>query len=127
RDVNIHSEPLQVFFWHGPKFPDKHLQKDEDGEEYLETDCLEWSGTTDDHGEIIVTMKVGRDGEEERVGTNVKWTFEEDDETHIANYCYDGLASVDAIIKEFVALRKSLGFKDEPDPPRTMMIGSLAT
>ncbi len=125
RDVNIHQEPLQIFFWHGPKFPEKYLQKDEDGEEFVESNFIKWSGTTDERGEIRVTMKVGREGPEEKVETNVKWTFEEDDEKHIPDYCYDGLERIDALIKEFAALRKELGFNDEPDPPGTMMMGSL--
>ena len=126
RDVNIHQEPLRIFFWHGPKFPKKYLQKDDDGAEFIETDLFEWSGTTDEKGQIIVTMKVGRDGTEETVEPNVLWAFEEEEnEKDVANYCYEGLERVDAIIKEFAALRETLGFNDEPDPPGTMMMGSL--
>lgn len=125
RDTNIHQEPVEIFFWHGPKLPEKHIQRDADGEEYIESDVIEWSSTTDEHGEIRMTMTIGKDGVEEQVGTNVKWTFEEDDEKGVADYCYDGLAAVDNIIKEFAALRKQLGFNDEPDPPGTMQMGSL--
>jgi len=125
RDTNIHQEPLQIFFWHGPKFPEKYVQKDEDGEEFIESNSIEWSSTTNELGEICMTMKVGNDGPEEKVGTNVKWAFEEDDEKGVADYCYDGLAAIDGIVKEFAALRQKLGFKDEPDAPGTMMMGSL--
>ena len=125
RDVNIHQEPVHVFFWHGPKFPEKYLQKDEDGEEFIETNSFEWSSTTDDRGEIRVTIKVGRDAVEEPTQVNVHWTFEEDDEKGVAQYCYEGLERVDGIVKEFVELRKQLGFRDDADPPGTMMMGSL--
>jgi hypothetical protein len=125
RDLSIHQEPLNVFFWHGPTFPKKHLQKDEDGEEYIESNYFGWSSTTDERGEIRVTMQVGKDGVDESVETNVNWTFEEDDEKGIAAYCYDGLEKVDALVKEFAELRAKLGLPDEPDPPGTMMMGSL--
>ena len=92
RNQTVHRGPIkEVYYQAGPPIPD----------EGIETNHFEWTHTTDDYGNIICTMKVGKEGQEIRVTPVVHWVFRLPEERELLTTCRYGLERMDAMLGEW--------------------------
>lgn len=56
------------------------------------------------NGQVRTFLKVGKDGPEEEVETQISWHFTDDDPHDGMQHCYEGLEKMDAMLKELSAL-----------------------
>jgi hypothetical protein len=97
RNTALHVEPFDLYFKQGFKFPEKYGG-------VITTDHLEVREETDPTGQIMMRLKVGKEGPEEEVEPQISWHFSEDDPRDVMNHCYEGLEKMDALLKELTAL-----------------------
>jgi len=105
RDIALHAEPFDLYFYQGFKFPERYG-------DCITTDHLEVKEGRDLDGNVTMTIKVGKDGETEPVEPRISWHFAEDDPLDVMNHCYTGLEKMDAMLKEL----EGLGLVESPNP-----------
>lgn len=91
RNEALHARPIELRFLHGPEIP----------EEGIEATSLEVGVTTADNGDVLITMKVGADGEERSVKPIVHWVVDLPDTIDILQSCDSGLRAIDALLAEW--------------------------
>jgi hypothetical protein len=99
---SFHRYPVDLFFKQGFRFPERFGG-------CITTSHLEVETEQRDDGLVITRIKVGADGAEEEVVTEISWYFTEDDPDDLAKHCWVGLNRIRAIIGEIDALRTSMG------------------
>ena len=99
RRTVVHVAPFdRLFFRKGMKSFGKSNQ------DSVFTDFLEiHDGITDD-GELKMSVRVGREGEEEAVTPWIAWHFSADDDLDVMQHCHSGLQKMTALLEEFTDL-----------------------
>ena len=92
RNQTVHLGPIkEVYYQAGPPIPD----------EGIETTHFEWTQTTDVLGNMVCTMKVGKDEKEISAKPVVRWVFRMPEEREVLTTCRYGLERMDAMLGEW--------------------------
>ena len=108
RTGSVHREPIELFFKQGFEFPKRFAG-------CIETTHLEVTHDQEPDGRVTTRIRVGVDGLEEEVATEISWHFTEEDKEDVAKHCYLGLQRLDAILEELRALRVSIGLSPDEE------------
>jgi hypothetical protein len=108
----VHLEPIDLFFKRGFEFPGRFGG-------CIETNHLEVEQGETADGRLTTTIKVGADGIEEDVATQISWHFDEEDGEDVMSYCYLGLQKLDALLQELSELRVSMGLPPDEVPRKS--------
>jgi len=99
RDEALHARPVELQFWHGPKLPTGGIT----------TTHFELKMDTDEQGEVRTSTKVGKDGQEERMPTVVRWVVDLPDEIDILPACDKGLRQMQVMLQEWDSRSRGAG------------------
>jgi len=92
RNDTVHRQPIsRLFYKVGPRFDT----------EYIETTHFEWTHTTDEHANIVVTYKVGQEGPTISRPPICEWFLEIPDEVPALVACRHGLEVLDKMLREW--------------------------
>jgi hypothetical protein len=97
RNIALHAEPFDLYFYQSFNLPKRYGG-------VIETTHLDVRQGNDDEGWIWAEIKVGEDGEFEKVEPFISWHFSEDDKVDVTDHCRHGLDKLNLLLDELSAL-----------------------